>query len=209
MQEQVMVVKRTVLDNAGSFQGFSDDVNKIESILDSKNISFMPRDEMEVDPSYKQIIPYCVFGFFKEGVPYVFSYTRGSKGGEGRLHAKKSIGVGGHINPIDSNNIGDNTSANNIYENGMLREIKEEVHLYSSFARKTIGLVNDDSNDVGKVHLGVVELFELERGLIGSSDPSLEDGIFIPLEEAMLDKDSYENWSKLVLEYIDGYVNNK
>jgi predicted NUDIX family phosphoesterase len=208
MQEQVMVIKREVLDAVGSFQGFSSDTQKIESILDSKNISFMPRDEMEKDPSYKQIIPYCVFGFFKEGVPYLFSYTRGSKGGENRLHAKKSIGVGGHINPIDSSNISDG-NISNVYENGMLREIREEVGIYVSFYRKTIGLVNDDSNDVGKVHLGVVELFELEKGLLASNDDSLEDGLFVPLEDILKDKNSYENWSRLVLEYIDGHINNK
>lgn len=207
MQEQVMVVSREVFDNAGAFQGFSSDLEKIDKILDSKNISFMPRDEMEKDPSYKQIIPYCVFGVFKEGVPYLFSYTRGTKGGENRLHAKKSIGVGGHINPIDSNHIGDKPS--DIYTNGMLRELQEEVGLYASFARKTIGLVNDDSDDVGKVHLGVIEMFELENAFLGIKDEALESGNFIPLEEILKDKDSYENWSKLVLEYIDGYINNK
>lgn len=207
MQEHVMVVSRQILDDAGSFQGFSADVDKINNILQSSNISFMPRDEMEKDPSYKQIIPYCVFGIFKEGIPYLFSYTRGSKGGENRLHAKKSIGVGGHINPIDSTCIGDQPS--NIYENGMIRELQEEVGLYSCYARKTIGLVNDDSNDVGKVHLGVVEMFELENAFLGIKDEALESGNFIPLEDILQDKNNYENWSQLVLEYIDGYINNK
>lgn len=207
MQEQVMVVSRKVFDDAGEFQGFSSDTKKINKILQSDNISFMPRDEMEKDPSYKQIIPYCVFGVFKDGEPYVFSYTRSKKGGEDRLHAKKSIGVGGHINPIDSNHIGDKPS--NVYENGMLRELQEEVGLYSSFARKTIGLVNDDSNDVGKVHLGVVEMFELENAFLAIKDEALEDGEFYHLGDILKDKNSYETWSQLVLEYIDGYINNK
>src|SRR5262249_30885397 len=94
MSERVMVVPSRLLDELGRFQGFWNQPERhLAVLLDKRHIRFSPRSQMEEDPSYKQIIPYCIL---RSG-EWVFRYTRGKKMGERRLHALESIGVGGHI----------------------------------------------------------------------------------------------------------------
>src|SRR5216117_3004275 len=93
MNERVMVVPSRLLDEIGQFQGFFPEVDRyLPVLLEKQHISFRPRSQMESDPNFKQIIPYCVL--CSKGA--VFRYTRGKKMGEKRLHALESIGVGGH-----------------------------------------------------------------------------------------------------------------
>ncbi len=58
---------------------------------------------MEDDPSFKQLIPYVLFRWTDaDGTVHLFEYLRGSGQGERRLHAKRSVGVGGHISSLDA-----------------------------------------------------------------------------------------------------------
>ena len=126
MNERVMVVPARRLDELGRFQGFCTDVDRyLAVLLDHQNVSFRPRSEMEDDPSFKQIIPYCILCCRGE----VFRYTRGKKMGEKRLHALESIGVGGHISLADERPlIG---GADLTYVEAMHRELDEEVIIES------------------------------------------------------------------------------
>jgi len=170
--EEILVIPRELFDKLGSFQGIqTDTVRYLEAILDPGNNFFMDRGEAEEDPSFKQIIPYAIF--HHEGK--YLHYTRGKSGGESRLHAQGSVGIGGHINPIDerADPLGRET-----YLAGVEREIDEELVISGQHQNKIIGLLNDDSNEVGKVHLGVVHLFELESSEVRSGEDALANLAF-------------------------------
>jgi len=137
-------------------------------VLDETAHFFLDRGAAEEDPSHKQLIPYCIF---KCG-DRVLHYTRGKSGGENRLHAKISIGVGGHINPVD---MGEGRKGAAAYYAAVQREIEEELDIACDYTMRIVGLLNDDSNPVGEVHLGVVHLVELESEEVASREDALTD----------------------------------
>jgi len=102
--ERVLVVPTGLLHRLGYFQGFTADVNRyLEELLSTDHVSFRPRPEVEQDPGFKQLIPYVIFCYRDpQGRQTVFQYTRGTGQGEGRLHRKRSIGIGGHISLVDA-----------------------------------------------------------------------------------------------------------
>ena len=170
--EQILVIPRALFDELGSFQGFCEDSDSYTSaILDPKNNFFMDRAEAEEDPTHKQIIPYCVFHYQGK----VLHYTRGKSSGESRLHAAGSVGIGGHINPVDQKTdpLGLGT-----YYSAVEREIEEELNIVGDHSNRIVGLINDDSNAVGKVHLGIVHLFDLESEQVTSNEDALANLAF-------------------------------
>lgn len=197
--EQVMVVKTELFRQLGYFEGFcADTENYLETLFDAGNTSYLPRDEMEEDPSFKQLIPYCIFQHIDEdGNLSVFQYTRGSGGGETRLRSKKSVGIGGHISTLDADDVSP-------YFVGMQRELDEEILIESEYDQSLVGLINDDSNDVGKVHLGIVHQFTVELPNVRSREDDIAEAGFSPIETVMGELDSYETWSKFCLESLYG-----
>lgn len=193
--EQVMVVPTSLFHECGHFQGFSSDMDRyLKVLLDPTNTSYRPRGEMESDPSFKQLIPYCIFRHTDEnGTVSVYQYTRGKGQGESRLHSKRSIGIGGHISTLDA-------GEDSPYEQGMQRELDEEVKIDAEFRQTCVGLINDDETDVGKVHLGVVHIFDVEsRDVAANEDDIIDDG-FVPLDELLANKDGFETWSQICLD---------
>ncbi len=189
-EEQVLVIPTKVLREAGLFQGLSRDVaHYLPRLLDPRHFSFLPRSKAEDDPSFKQLIPYVVM---KHG-DQVFHYTRGQGAGEKRLRASRSIGIGGHINPIDD------APGEHPYRQGMLREIAEEVELATAYRETCLGFINDDSLPVGQVHLGIVHVFELETPNVKRREVDLTDAGFASLAELVAAKDGFETWSQFVL----------
>src|SRR4030042_1667445 len=74
-----------------------DDIGHLEN--DCFEASFFAiREAAEKDPILKQIIPY---GVIRSMEGKVLTYRRTKSSGEGRLHNKASIGIGGHINLDD------------------------------------------------------------------------------------------------------------
>lgn len=195
--EEILVIPRELFDTLGSFQGIQTDVLKyLEAILDPANNFFMDRGKAEEDPSFKQIIPYALF--HHEG--RYLHYTRGKSGGESRLHAQGSVGIGGHINPVDerADPLGRET-----YLAGVEREIDEELHIIGGHRNRIVGLLNDDSNDVGKVHLGVVHVFELESDQIESGEDALANLAFQSIADLKGElHDSLETWSKFCVDAL-------
>lgn len=153
-EEQILVIPAATIDLLGTFEGFQADVERyLQPILTSGELSFRPRSEMEQDPSFKQLIPYVVLQWKDAaGITHVFNYTRGSGQGESRLHAKRSIGIGGHISAEDA------AGGSDPYRTGMQRELEEEVQLESEFEESCVGLIYDPSSEVGRVHLGIVQI---------------------------------------------------
>jgi predicted NUDIX family phosphoesterase len=168
--EEVLVVKRELLEGLGMFEGFRTEGvdDAVAALLDPEAHFFIDRAVAEEDPSHKQLIPYCIF---KCG-DRVLHYTRGKAGGEDRLHAKLSIGVGGHINPVD---MGEGRKGAAAYYAAVQREIDEELDIACDYEMRIVGLLNDDSNPVGQVHLGVVHLVELESEEVASREDALTD----------------------------------
>ncbi len=126
MAERVLVVPRTSLDELGTFQGLCTNESVWNKLLsDRDSMQFMDRDAAEVDPSFKQLIPYLILTHQGR----VFCYRRNKKGGEERLHHRLSIGIGGHINDTDLLLEGD------VYRHGFERELSEEVELSGGWKR--------------------------------------------------------------------------
>lgn len=198
--EEVLVVPRALLEETGMFHGIrTDGVEAVMArLLDPANHFFMDRAAAEEDPTHKQLIPYCVF---RHG-DRVLHYTRGKSGGESRLHAKISVGVGGHINPVDT---GEGRTGPAAYHAAVARELAEELHLTGGYRETIIALLNDDTNPVGQVHLGVVHLVELDDEEVASREDALCELGFSTLEELRGPLfERLETWSQHCIEHLAG-----
>ncbi|TWT82701.1 hypothetical protein CA13_41640 [Planctomycetes bacterium CA13] len=197
-EEQILVIPESVITKIGAIEGFESDVDRfLQPILSSDQLSFEPRGAMETDPSFKQLIPYVLLEWTdQDGTVKLFTYTRGGGGGEQRLHAKRSVGIGGHISREDAEGGADP------YATGMHRELAEEIQLGSAYRETTEGLLYDPSNDVGKVHLGVVHRFVLESSDVKSNEADLAEGGFVSIDELKADFDRLETWSQLAITAI-------
>ncbi|QQL44169.1 hypothetical protein [Sulfuriroseicoccus oceanibius] len=204
--EKVLVVKRALFDELGAFNGFEPDSGRyFHTLLSAENNFFLDRDDAEEDPSHKQLIPYCIFTHKGK----ILHYTRGGSGGEARLHAKGSIGVGGHVNLSDvdaeDGHLGEAT-----YNAGVDREIREELAFDGDFTHKVIGLINDDTNDVGKVHLGIVHLVEFtaDSPNVKANEDSIANLAFHDPADLAGDDFPLETWSQLCIEARDQWLAN-
>jgi predicted NUDIX family phosphoesterase len=198
MDEKVLCFPAKLLDDIGRFQGFKYVLTggyKYMDLLKTENLAFLERSKAENDPSYKQVIPYCVIDRISEnGKKETFVYERTTNGGESRLHNLYSLGVGGHIND------GDYDKDNCLYVRGLQRELDEEIGLPIESLALICGFINDDSNDVGKVHFGVVHtiLVNTEDKII-CREASLTNGQFRDMIWLRENINKFENWSKLFI----------
>jgi len=191
--EHVLVIPTSVFHEVGHFQGFCGDTDRyLDVILDPAYASYRPRPEMEADPSFKQLIPYCVFQCDGQ----VFNYRRGNDQGEARLHAKRSVGVGGHVSTLDLD--GEQIP----YLEGMKREIAEEIDLQAEWTESCVGLINDDETEVGTVHLGIVHIFNLDKPKVAPREKSMIDAGFASPEQLVSELDEFETWSQICLRHL-------
>jgi len=190
--EHVLVVPTLLVHEIGYFQGFTENVARyVSTLLDPLHTSYRPRDEVEEDPSYKQLIPYCIFHHNGR----VFHYRRGHEQGETRLHSKRSVGIGGHISSDDN-------TAGSPYEVGMQREIAEEVILDTDYRAQCVGLINDDQTEVGKVHLGIVHLIELDKPKVRPRETSMTKTGFADPTDLSAHIEEFESWSQICLQHL-------
>jgi len=198
--EHVLVVPRPLFDQLGSFQGLAFDVDRyLPVFLDPANNYFLQRDEAEHDPTKKQIIPYAIL---HHGGRFL-RYVRSKKTGEQRLAAKASLGIGGHINSEDHQSA---SLERSLYLAGVEREVAEELHIEGAWSQRIVALLNDDSNEVGQVHLGVVHLVDLETDSVRSNEDTIaEVGFFTP-QELRAERDRLETWSQLCLDALERLV---
>lgn len=148
---------------------------------------FRPRDQVEHDPSWKQVIPYLVL----RDRGRIFLMRRTSKGSDARLHERWSIGIGGHVNPEDGG-----------VDGGLRREWTEEIVADFSPRFRVIGLLNDDSDPVGQVHLGVVCIAEAEGREVGIRESHKLEGGFVAPAQVLRVYDRLETWSCLVHDFL-------
>ncbi|MUG46973.1 hypothetical protein QNH46_01425 [Paenibacillus woosongensis] len=195
--EQVLVIPRYILNDVINDPSPKMYVNNIREVMDKvhSEYEFMLREKAEHDLNYKQIIPY---GFITYG-DFFFVMKRLKKQNETRLHNKISIGVGGHINPIE-------LESKNIIEAGLFRELDEEVYLDKDHIESVeiIGIINDDTNEVGKVHLGFVYHIILNKKECDIAEKDKMLGEWIHKEDI---KDCYnemESWTQIIFDNIKG-----
>jgi predicted NUDIX family phosphoesterase len=200
--ERVLVVPTELFHRLGHFQGFSGEVSRyLDTLLQSEHTSYRPRAKVEKDPGFKQLIPYMIFRHTDAaGRQTVFQYTRGTGQGEGRLHRKRSVGIGGHISAIDAGSDG----AANPYEEGMRREMDEEVAIDTPYTSHCVGMINDDETEVGRVHLGIVHLFDVEQPAVRPRETEIIECSFRPVEAILADMTGFETWSQICMNALFG-----
>ena len=195
-EEQVLVIERKVLDQVGMFQGLTFDVDQyLKQIFVADVPRYIPRSQAEEDPNYKQIIPYVIMTHQGK----YLSYVRGKRAGEGRLKGLGSIGIGGHINPVDDTPLFCN-DFREAYLNAVKREVEEEVCVETEYADRIVALINDDSNEVGQVHLGVVHCWFLDAAKVSKREQMITRMSFMSPDELQDMRESLETWSSLCLD---------
>ncbi len=194
-EERVLCFKRKLLDELGSFQGISLEVDKyLPAITASTELIYLNRSEAEQDPRHKQLIPYVLI--ICNG--RILRYRRGRGGQEKRLHGLFSVGIGGHISDEDhglfSSPVG--------YQEGMRREIMEEVAVEEA-KEVAVAVINDDTTEVGRVHFGVVHVMPVANEAVVGGRSGILAPEFVPFAEAKQDLSVYESWSSFCLEKLD------
>ena len=197
LEEYVLAFETKLLEHIGIFQGLSFELDKyLDIVHNPKNHTFIKRKDAESNPAYKQLIPYALLQC--EGI--VFVYRRGKLLAEKRLLGSYSLGIGGHISVTDPGLFGSS------YDDGLKREINEEVTIESHYTQRVVALLNDDSNDVGKVHFGVVHVLTLDKPLVKPREKSINETKFLGISELQKDVEKFENWSKICIQNIEQLI---
>ena len=189
----VLVIETKTLEKTGTFHGYTICPEfRLSVFFEPGNNLFYSRSKAESDSKYKQLIPYVVLRYRDS----IFSYVRGKKSSESRLVAKRSIGVGGHIEPTDQSLF---SSDRNMYMEAARREVNEEVRLDSPYHESIAALINDDSTDVGKVHLGIMHIWDLAEPKVTKREGLITQSGFVPIETLKANLDELETWSQIAL----------
>lgn len=156
---------------------------------------FVERERAERTPAWKQVIPYCVVSSGEQ----ILLLKRRAKGGDARLFDKLSIGVGGHINPSDR------VEGSELVLTAARREIDEELDVRGELELRLFGYLNDDSNPVGAVHVGLV-FGAITSGSVRIREKDVLEGHTVPPEElrARLARgENFETWSSILIAHLD------
>ena len=193
MVERVLVLPRDRIPRGCEFTGIrgadATTLSELRAAIASYG-SFMDRPLAEESPAFKQLIPYVVV---RDG-PLTLLMERTDAGGDPRLHRKASVGVGGHINPVDHGP--DPLAA------GLHREWAEELVTDWVPDFRLVGLLNDDSNPVGSVHLGVVFVVEADGRPVGVRERDKLTARLVTDDELRAATDRMETWSRLVVDHL-------
>jgi len=197
-EEQVLVVERKVFDELGAFRGLQFDVGRyLDRLFAPGAPRFMARPQAEKDPTFKQLIPYVLMTC--EGK--YLTYVRGKRAGETRLVGNRSMGIGGHINPADWTLF--SVDPYKTYCEAVEREVNEEVSVEAGRVDHVVALLNDDSNEVGQVHLGVVHCWVLDAPKVSRREQIITQMEFMTPDELRGVRDQMETWSQLCLDGLD------
>lgn len=187
MTEKVYVLPSKLLPSEEGFF-LPDDMKSLLDTIEKEGI-FVQREQAEKDPDYKQIIPYSVICYQN----YIFTVTRLATQSEERLHNKSSIGIGGHINPIDDK------EDELILDAARIREIDEEMFINYTVA-DVVGCVNDNSNEVGRVHFGIVYRIQTIHPALSVAEPTKMVGRLVSIDELVDSRDELEGWSQMIID---------
>lgn len=188
--ELILVVPRAAFQGIDSWHGLQpvEDYAYYANLIAQEG-QFLPRSQMETDPTYKQIIPYLIF--MHQGK--LFLMQRQAKATETRLQSKYTLGIGGHIRQEDIQGTDIHSWAR--------REFDEEVTYTGDYTIEPLGLLNDDTNDVGRVHIGFVFLLHGNSADINVQS-ELKSGTLLTIAECDGMYDSMESWTQIAFNYL-------
>lgn len=196
-EDYVMVFPAPLLSELAPFQGLCFKAESyVEHILTERRYLFKMRSEAENDPRHKQLIPYLILN--QNGK--VLSYRRGKLTSERRLMYRRSIGIGGHVLASDP------TMFATVHREALLREIGQEFEIAGRCRPRLVAVLNDDSNQVGRVHFGLVYVGALESRSQKAARPkekSITQVRFLSVSDLKKNIDEYENWSVVCIRHIE------
>lgn len=197
-EERVLCFERNLFEKIGVFQGLSLEVEKYLPVVTAQaNVLYLNRGEAEQARRYKQLIPYALIIHGDR----ILRYRRGKGGQETRLHGLYSVGVGGHISEEDTGLF----TAGPGYHEAMRRELMEEVAIDVT-REMAVAVINDDSTDVGYVHLGIVHIVYVAGDAIANGRDGIVGAEFVSLTEAAKNPGAYESWSRFCIENLDALL---
>ena len=163
----------------------------------------MPRAQAETNTNFKQVIPYVVITDGKS----ILHYVRGKKAGEQRLVAKGSVGIGGHINDEDyKESLLAFTFGMQAFQDAVKREVCEELTIQGELIPRPVGLINDDSTEVGSVHFGVVHVLFCTPDQVKKNEQVITQVEFVPIDELKAKREHMETWSQICLDNLDSIL---
>jgi len=204
--ENVLVFESRLLHEIGHFQGLNPNVEPyISAIFTPGNCFFMPRPAAEQEPRYKQVIPYVILAYGDS----VFSYVRGRSSTEGRLVGLRSIGIGGHISDKDAalpglelHNEARVSGLHRLYIDAVRREAEEEVSIDCEYEAREVAVLNDDQQEVGRVHFGIVHVFRLRAPRVSKKERLVSEAGFVSAAELAPSIAEFEGWSQICIRAI-------
>jgi predicted NUDIX family phosphoesterase len=204
--ENVLVFESRLLHEIGHFQGLNPNVEPyLSAIFTPGNCFFMARSAAEKEPRYKQVIPYVILAYGDS----VFTYMRGRSSTEGRLVGLRSIGIGGHISDRDAALPGlelhDEARVrglHRLYIDAVRREAEEEVSIDCEYEAREVAVLNDDQEEVGKVHFGIVHVFRLRAPRVSKKERLVSEAGFMSAAELVPSIAEFEGWSQICLRAI-------
>jgi predicted NUDIX family phosphoesterase len=185
--EQVLGIARVLVPGGLDWRGVRGVSLDPYLVAISRQATFRLRDEAEKDPSWKQVIPYLLL---RDG-ERIFLMRRTRAGGDARLHDRYTIGIGGRVNPEDGGVPG-----------GLKREWAEEIEADFEPEFEPIGVLNDDDNSVGGVHLGLVYSADADGRPVEIRERDKLEGSFSSLDEVAAVRDLMETWSVLLFDFL-------
>jgi predicted NUDIX family phosphoesterase len=201
--ENVLVFESRLLHEIGHFQGLNPNVEPyISAIFTPGNCFFMSRQAAEREPRYKQVIPYVILAYGDS----VFSYVRGRSSTEGRLVGLRSIGIGGHISDKDAalpglelHNEARVSGLHRLYIDAVRREAEEEVSIDCEYEAREVAVLNDDQQEVGRVHFGIVHVFRLRAPSVSKKERLVSEAGFVSAAELAASIAEFEGWSQICI----------
>lgn len=187
--EQILGIPREHLFADGSWRGVRPMGADVLLRAARRFGHYRPRSEAEQDPTWKQLIPYLVL---RDG-DRLWLMRRTRAGGDPRLHERYTIGVGGHLNPEDGDVVA-----------GLRREFDEELDAPWEPAFRLLGVLNDDEDPVGAVHVGLVYETDAAGRPVAIRETHKLEGAFASMDEVEAVRDRLETWSQLVLDHLQG-----
>jgi len=185
MSEEVMVVETALLAPYLEQGIILERAEEILEVIDEKHF-FIVRQIAEESPQYRQIIPYVVI---RCGTDW-FTLRRTRKGTDARLHEKISLGIGGHINP-----------EHDLVE-GLRKELDEEVEIEGDYDLNFAGILNDESTEVGRVHLGIVYILDAPSHNVRVLETEKLSGEWHQPPELAAMREAMETWSQIVFDEL-------
>ena len=187
MTEQVMVVERAAIEQYLIERGLiRTGVEDFFDLVVDRHF-FIDRPTAEASPRYKQIIPYVVI---RHGSEY-FLLRRTRRQTESRLHDKLSLGIGGHVNPDTPDLLA-----------GMQKELDEEVEIGGDYEISLAGVLNDDTTEVGRVHVGAVYLLDAHSRDVRVLETEKMSGEWVTAVDLAARREAMETWSQIVYDEL-------